>query len=174
MTAACMHDHFDLVTSHAYTILGTQELKAGDVVLHRLIKMRNPWGKEKYTGPWHDDDERWTEEFKKQAQHKNANDGVFYMTISDFKKAFTIYNIAHYSNWHTSHINVKGTGKKFMRRFETPVDQDIIISVDYQNERQIPYGCKTPDVFYNIFIVADNKLVQSGKAVNKQIAHGMT
>jgi hypothetical protein len=96
------------------------------------------------------------------------------MTVSDFKKAFTVYNIAHYSNWHTSHINVKGTGKKFMRRFETPVDQDIIISVDYQVDRQIPFGCKTPDVFYNIYIVADNKLVVSGKAVNKQIAHGMT
>jgi len=27
--------------------------------------MRNPWGKEKYEGPWNDKDERWTAEFKK-------------------------------------------------------------------------------------------------------------
>lgn len=122
MTAACIHDHFDLVTSHAYTILGVQELKAGDVTLHKLIKMRNPWGKEHYTGPWNDDDERWTESFKNQAKLVKANDGIFFMDIESYKKAFTVYNIAHYSNWHTSHINVRGTGKKFMRRFETPVD----------------------------------------------------
>jgi len=60
-----------------------------------------------------------------------------------------------------------------MRRFETPKDQEIILSVDYQNARQIPYGCKMPNVFYNIYIVANNKLVMRGKAVNKQVAHGM-
>ena len=110
MTAACIHDEFDLVTSHAYTILGVQELKAGETVLHRLVKMRNPWGTERFSGPWNDDDERWTDEFKKQAKLKKANDGIFYMAVKDFKKAFTVYNIAHYSNWHTSKINVKGTG----------------------------------------------------------------
>lgn len=49
----------------------------------------------------------------------------------------------------------------------------MIISVDYQNTRQIPHGCKTDDVFYNIYLVADNALVMPGKAVNKQISHGM-
>ena len=61
-----------------------------------------------------------------------------------------------------------------MRRFETPVDQEVIIAVDYQSTRQIPYGCKVPDVFYNIYLVANNALVQRGKAVNRQISHGMT
>lgn len=120
MTAACMKDEFDLVPGHAYTLVGTLELKAGKEVLHRLLKMRNPWGKEKYSGPWNDSDERWTDEFKKQAKLVVANDGIFYMELKDYKKAFTVYNIAHYDNWHTSEMDVKGTGKKFMRRFETP------------------------------------------------------
>jgi len=129
--------------------------------------MRNPWGVEKYTGPWHDEDDRWTPEFKKQAKMVKANDGVFYMNVASFKKAFTVYNIANYSNWHTSNINVKGKGKKFMRRFTSDADQEIIVSVDYQNHRQIPHGCATPDVFYNIYIVANGKLMMKGKAVNK-------
>jgi len=30
-----------------------------------------------------------------------------------------------------------------------------------------------PNLFYNIYIVANNKLIDKPKAVNKQIAHGM-
>lgn len=56
MTAACHVSHGSLVPSHAYTILGVQELKAGGNVVHRLLKMRNPWGKERYEGPWNDKD----------------------------------------------------------------------------------------------------------------------
>lgn len=96
MTAACIHAHEGLVPSHAYTILGVLELKAGENVLHELVKMRNPWGKEMYKGPWHDLDARWTDEFKKQAKLvADTNDGIFHLPVDDFKKAFTIYNIAN-------------------------------------------------------------------------------
>jgi len=99
-----MHEHNGLVPKHAYTLLGVQELKASNGnILHRLIKMRNPWGKERYDGPWSDDDSRWTDDFKKQAKLVSANDGVFYMTVDDFKKAFTIYNVAQYGTYKTSH-----------------------------------------------------------------------
>lgn len=131
MTAACVEKNFGLISHHAYTILGVVELKAGDEVLHRLFKMRNPWGEEHYEGPWHDKDERWTEEFKKQVKLVEANDGIFYMDLKSFKKAFIVYNIALYNNWHTSNIDIKGTGKKFMRRLETPVDQPLIVAVDF-------------------------------------------
>ena len=60
-----------------------------------------------------------------------------------------------------------------MRRFETPEDQDVIITLDYQNSRQIAYGCKMPELFYNLYIIAGNKLVMPAKAINKQIAHSM-
>lgn len=65
MTAACMHEHLGLVRAHAYTILGVQELTTGGKVEHQLVKMRNPWGKERYDGPFSDKDSRWTEDFKK-------------------------------------------------------------------------------------------------------------
>jgi hypothetical protein len=98
--------------------------------------MRNPWGKESYDGPWSDKDSRWTDDFKKQAHLKVANDGVFYMTLKDFKVAFTVYNVAQYSNYKSfSTANVKGPGKKHFRRFTSSVEQEVVVSVDYQNSR---------------------------------------
>jgi hypothetical protein len=70
-------------------------------------------------------------------------------------------------------MEVPGKGKKFMRRFRSKDKQEIIVAVDYINARQRPYGCSIPKVFYNIYIVKDNKLVTKPKAVNKQISHGM-
>jgi len=159
MTAACIHAHVSLVTGHAYTILGTVELKAGNTVIQQLVKMRNPWGREKYDGPWNDKDPKWTETLKKQANLVVADDGIFHMPIEDFKKAFTIYNIANYQAWHTSSANVKGKGKKFMKRFTSEEDQDIVVAVDYLNKRKLAYGCNMPNVFYNIYIIKGRKLL---------------
>ena len=47
---------YGLVGSHAYTLLGAADLKEGNKTVHKLIKVRNPWGHEMYTGPWRDDD----------------------------------------------------------------------------------------------------------------------
>ncbi len=51
-----------LPTGHAYTILGTYTLKdTAGTVTNRLIRIRNPWGQDVYTGNWHDGDTtRWT------------------------------------------------------------------------------------------------------------------
>ena len=77
MTANCMNDHSNLTRGHAYTMLGAIKLSTGQY----LIKMRNPWGTEKYSGPWNDDDERWTPTLLQEAGHIRADDGIFYMPI---------------------------------------------------------------------------------------------
>ena len=48
----------DLVNNHAYSFIRTFELSNGE----RLVQVRNPWGTEKYSGPWSDteDPTRWT------------------------------------------------------------------------------------------------------------------
>jgi hypothetical protein len=49
-----------------------------------LIKVMNPWGKDEYTGPWSDNDSRWTEEYKRQVNLViNDNDGIFYIPLKD-------------------------------------------------------------------------------------------
>lgn len=49
MTSANFNGKANLVSAHAYTVLGVQELKdSNGAVVHKLVVMRNPWGTEKY------------------------------------------------------------------------------------------------------------------------------
>lgn len=53
-----------LKAGHIYTILDTQEIDSNGKK-ERVIKLRNPWSKESYTGPWSDNDPRWNDQIKK-------------------------------------------------------------------------------------------------------------
>lgn len=64
MTAGCHRKAYGLVTGHAYSVLKTAELKRGGRVIHKLVQVRNPWSKEKYTGPFSDKSSRWTQAWK--------------------------------------------------------------------------------------------------------------
>ena len=62
-----------LAMSHAYTVLGVVEVNDRTYnKSERLVKLRNPWGKETYKGPWCDSCHEWTDETEKQAglQHE--------------------------------------------------------------------------------------------------------
>jgi len=45
--------------------LDAVELKDENGKVWKLLKMRNPWARETYEGPWHDLDKRWTPSLKK-------------------------------------------------------------------------------------------------------------
>lgn len=59
--------------------------------------MRNPWASETYIGPWSDEDKRWTKDLRRQAEHEKLDDGIFFMTPSDFKSGFSAFEVALYS-----------------------------------------------------------------------------
>ena len=70
---------------HAYSVLGTKGLSNGV----RLVKIRNPWGNETFTGAWSDNSDKWTDELAKEAGlNVNEWDGIFYMSIEDYAKQF--------------------------------------------------------------------------------------
>ena len=46
-----------LVACHAYTVIGVTDEVPGV----RLVKVRNPWGHEQYTGPWCDACAEWND-----------------------------------------------------------------------------------------------------------------
>jgi hypothetical protein len=98
MAAGCHNEHAGLITGHAYSILGAIKLDGGP----QLFKIRNPWSRETYTGPFRDDDPAWTEAWKKQAGLVVADDGIFHIPVADFKKAFTTYAVAMYQDWNVS------------------------------------------------------------------------
>jgi len=115
--------------------------------------MRNPWGREKYTGPFSDKSNLWTAAWKAQVGFVEANDGIIHVPIATFKQAFTNYSVCMYQNWHHETARVTGTGKKFYRSLTSPVDQKVVVTLDYQNKRQIPKGCPSKGkLWYNFYI----------------------
>lgn len=74
---------YGLVMSHAYTVIDTVRLTTDNEEVHRLIKMRNPWGSEYYDGAWCDDCSEWTDDFKDKAGFYNANDGEIFIEDVD-------------------------------------------------------------------------------------------
>lgn len=75
-----------VVQGHAYTVLEAINLTF-DGKQHRLIKLRNPWGKGEFKGQWSDDDPNWLKidaEQKQRLGFQKAEDGVFFIPYDTF------------------------------------------------------------------------------------------
>ena len=74
-----------LAHSHAYTVVGVKTLSNGV----QLVKMRNPWGSEGYSGPWSDGSSEWTDELKAEVDLvQDTRDGFFWIDIGNYKASF--------------------------------------------------------------------------------------
>lgn len=149
MTAACHYKYDGLVTGHAYSMLGAVAVD-GTLLLH----MRNPWGKEKYVGPYSDNDSRWTTSAKSQANYKNGDDGSFYIPVANFKRAFASYTVLMYQDWHTDSVHITGRGDRIEKAIRSSVSQTMYVSLSYLNPRQTAPGCAAPKVYYNLYVLS--------------------
>lgn len=70
-------NQYGLVYNHSYTLLGSAQLSNGT----RLVKMRNPWGKETFNGNWSDYSNYWTNKFREEVGSVKKDDGIFFMEI---------------------------------------------------------------------------------------------
>jgi hypothetical protein len=102
MGASCYTYDFGLTAKHAYTLIGAYTLNG-----ERVFKMRNPWHSEKYTGPWSDNDKRWTPSLRRQVGSVVANDGIFFFPVKYFLGRFTQMSLGYYNeNWQqVSYLN---------------------------------------------------------------------
>ncbi|CAM9576678.1 unnamed protein product [Lampetra planeri] len=85
-----------LVEGHAYSITGVVKLKFPEKTV-QLIRVRNPYGKVEYTGPWSDGSTTWNEvsEEERKHLHVRAEDGEFWISDKDFRKNFHLVEICH-------------------------------------------------------------------------------
>ncbi|CAE6476497.1 unnamed protein product [Rhizoctonia solani] len=76
-----------LYTSHSYSVLEALEVNG-----KRFVRVRNPWGKSEWKGPWSDGSKEWTNEWLArlpELRHKFGDDGEFLMEYRDFLKTWT-------------------------------------------------------------------------------------
>jgi len=79
-------DSSGLVQGHAFTLMSVKQMSNGV----KMLKIRNPWGSEKYHGTWSDKDSRWTAALKAEAgMSADMDDGIFHMDIDTFKYKFS-------------------------------------------------------------------------------------
>ncbi|KAL3476215.1 hypothetical protein BJX99DRAFT_146121 [Aspergillus californicus] len=76
-------DRKGISENHSYSIMDAKEI---DGV--RLLKLRNPWGKKEWSGPWSDGSEQWTAQWMEKLNHKFGNDGFFWISYDDMCKKY--------------------------------------------------------------------------------------
>jgi hypothetical protein len=150
--------------SHAYTVLGTEEVELTDGSKQRLIKLRNPWQRENYKGPFSDVSEDWarvsTSEKERIGFGANKYDGIFYMPPESFKESFSYaginYDLTSYHQNYWMRLNDPLTAEESPGNsyycgstctshtfiIKSEVAQKIYISANLHESRSYPTDCK--------------------------------
>jgi len=92
--------------NHAYSVLGAVEFlergsgsggEEGGLRHHRLLRLRDPWGKEKWSGDWSDGSGCWNAALRasRRVEQQDDGNGVFYMAVCDFCALFNRLYTCH-------------------------------------------------------------------------------
>lgn len=127
-------DKKGLSDNHAYTIIGNAEYQGT-----KLVKIRNPWGSEGYTGPYSDKSSEWTPEARAALGSVDKDDGIFWMTISDFKDLFDSITVGYFQDWHQDKKDqwwdrVSDLSEQKIS-FRNPLAQRVIIGLSGYSDR---------------------------------------
>ena len=87
-------EQMGLLQDHVYSVLGFYESQDGQF---RLVKIRNPWGKKEWNGPWSDGSAEWSDNPQVAKDLARAptggtpfgdsSDGVFFMCLEYRRRA---------------------------------------------------------------------------------------
>ncbi|XP_077387028.1 calpain-5-like [Festucalex cinctus] len=113
-----------LVKGHAYAVTDVRRVRLGHGLLAffrsnklEMIRLRNPWGRSEWTGPWSDSSEEWQKVGSSEREKMGVvmqNDGEFWMTFSDFISNFTHLILCRLIN--TSYLSVHKTWEEAVLR----------------------------------------------------------
>ncbi|KAK6628177.1 hypothetical protein RUM43_001989 [Polyplax serrata] len=88
-----------LVTQNAYSVTGLARVR-GHFGETPLVRLRNPWGKGEWNGPWSERSWEWdglSERNKELLSVRVQNEGEFWMSFDDFVRHFTHLDLIHVS-----------------------------------------------------------------------------
>ena len=64
------------MTNHAYALLDVRAVAIEGAAPVSLLRLRNPWGRGEWSGPWSDGSSEWTEELQTLLAYDFADDGA--------------------------------------------------------------------------------------------------
>lgn len=84
-----------LSCNHTYSLLSAMEIiHKGSKV--QLLKLRDPWATQNWTGNWSKNSSLWTKELKQQLNYTPEDRGIFFMEYKDYIKYFRSTVICKY------------------------------------------------------------------------------
>eukprot|EP00792_Barthelona_sp_PAP020_P006958 TRINITY_DN3092_c0_g1_i3.p1 TRINITY_DN3092_c0_g1~~TRINITY_DN3092_c0_g1_i3.p1 ORF type:complete len:1888 (+),score=543.64 TRINITY_DN3092_c0_g1_i3:247-5664(+) len=87
-----------IVDGHAFSLLDVAtDVKGSDGKLHTLVKIRNPWGHQEWSGPFSDNSRLWTAKARKLLNNEvdgDSDDGIWWMPYSLMLKNFSAVTVA--------------------------------------------------------------------------------
>ena len=84
-----------LVEGHAYTLVSFCQITTSQNKKVYLFRIRNPWSQGEWNGDWSDKSSLWDSKTKSQVKFENKEDGIFFMSDTDFFKYFTHVEICY-------------------------------------------------------------------------------
>ncbi|KAF2122378.1 hypothetical protein BDV96DRAFT_482899 [Lophiotrema nucula] len=117
-----------LALSHAYSVIKAVEEEDQEGKKHRLVQVRNPWGRRnrrgigEWNGAWSDGSKEWTPYWMNKLNYRFADDGLFWMSYDDLRNRFDLLDrtrlfdeewtvVQHWTSvsvaWVTGYLNTK-------------------------------------------------------------------
>ena len=174
-----------LQLGHAYVALKVIELSNGA----KLVKMRNPWGSERYKCAYSDSSDKWTPELRAEAGATETivNEGVFFMTVEDYYEQGQSTVISYdTTGWYSDHFLMlddktgpnggwQWCGKTCTRhivQIESDVEQDVFITAHTWESRSYPSECKKKNKVHSIYMLGAYSIDTFEKGTHQLKAQG--
>ena len=129
-----------LISGHAYSLIAAHEVTGSDRRQHKIVQIRNPWGKGEWNGKWSDNSPLWTQELRNQLKQVDQDDGSFWMPFEDWCREYDDIGICKvhpnfvYNSLEKT-ITLDNETKTFPVLIHTRKEGTFYFSVDKENDK---------------------------------------
>lgn len=151
-----------LSQSHAYSILDVKEIKDKMGNKFKAIKIRNPWSTEGYNAELSDQDfSFWSTEVLTANNHVLKNDGIFWISLKQFKDSMLYMVVTKYhKGWTHNYIISKdddGNEHTYLFDIDETNQGPAYIRCDQYDHRMYPPNSKPDKVMSNYVLYKYNQ-----------------